>query len=162
MRGVIGAGYAYGNSTAMPFEKQFWCGGANSMRGWAARALGPGGNKPNYDFSIPSQTGDAKLEFDIEYRRPLFWKFEFAAFAECGNVWNIKSEDPDSYGNIRDFYKTIAFDWGLGLRLNLDFILIRVDAGFQLYDPAMNDWHGPEDWFEKGFSCVHFGVGYPF
>jgi len=162
MRGVIGAGYAYGNSSAMPFEKQFWCGGANSMRGWAARALGPGGDPPNYAFSIPSQTGDTKFEIDIEYRRPLFWKFEFAAFAECGNVWNIKSEDPDSYGNIRDCYKTLAADWGLGLRLNLDFILVRVDAGFQLYDPVRAEWHGPSDWFEKGFSSVHFGVGYPF
>ncbi len=161
MRGVIGAGYAYGNSTAMPFEKQFWCGGANSMRGWAVRALGPGGDPRNDSFSIPSQTGESKLEFDLEYRRPLFWKFEFAAFAECGNVWNIKSE-PDSMGNIKDFYKTIAFDWGLGLRLNLDFILVRVDAGFQLYDPVLKGWHGPSDWFENGFSCVHFGVGYPF
>ena len=161
MRGVIGAGYAYGNSSVMPFEKQFWCGGANSMRGWQARALGPGGDPVDYKFSIPSQTGDTKFEFDIEYRRPLFWKFEFAAFAECGNVWNIRTEEA-SWGNIRDCYKTIAFDWGMGLRLNLDFILVRVDAGFQLYDPALKTWHGPEDWFEKGFSCVHFGVGYPF
>ena len=162
IRGVLGAGYAYGNSTAMPFEKQFWCGGANSMRGWQARALGPGGDPVNYAFSIPSQTGDTKFEFDIEYRRPLFWKFEFAAFAECGNVWSIRTEDPDSPGNIRNCYRTLAADWGLGLRLNLDFILIRVDGGFQLYDPCLATWHGPEDWFERGYSCVHFGVGYPF
>lgn len=161
MRAVLGAGYAYGNSSVMPFEKQFWCGGANSMRGWQARALGPGDAPKDYAFYIPSQTGEAKFELDIEYRRPLFWKFEFAAFAECGNVWNIRDR-ADGYGNIRDFYKTLAGDWGLGLRLNLDFILIRVDAGFQLYDPCLETWHGPEDWFQNGFSCVHFGVGYPF
>ena len=161
MRAVLGAGYAYGNSSVMPFEKQFWCGGANSMRGWQARALGPGDAPKDYAFYIPSQTGEAKFELDIEYRRPLFWKFEFAAFAECGNVWNIRDR-ADGYGSIRDFYKTLAGDWGLGLRLNLDFILIRVDAGFQLYDPCLETWHGPEDWFQNGFSCVHFGVGYPF
>lgn len=161
-RFFAGAGYAYGNSTAMPFEKQFYCGGAGSMRGWQARALGPGASPLDKSFSIPSQTGEAKLELDLEYRMPIFWKFEWAVFAECGNVWNIKDSGGDGKDSIKTFYKTLAGDWGLGLRLNLDFILIRVDWGFQIYDPAASSWYGIPDWFGGGKSCIHFGVGYPF
>ncbi|MBO4447730.1 MAG: BamA/TamA family outer membrane protein, partial [Bacteroidales bacterium] len=158
-RFLIGAGYPYGNSQAMPFEKQFYCGGANSMRGWQARALGPGSQALDTSFSIPSQTGEAKLEFDVEYRMPIFWKIEGALFAECGNVWNIRNSEPEA--SVRTFYKTLAADWGLGVRLNLDFILVRIDVGFQTYDPVAAAWYGPGKWF-TGKSCVHFGVGYPF
>lgn len=158
LRFLAGAGYAYGNSTALPFEKQFYCGGASSMRAWQARSLGPGFEAMNENFIIPSQTGDFKLEADIEYRFPLFWKIECGVFAEAGNVWNFSE-------GISDFYKSIAVDWGLGLRINLNFILLRVDAGFKVLDPARPAGSRvvePNMWFNSDGCAVHFGVGYPF
>ncbi len=153
-----GIGKAYGNSLALPFEKQFYCGGASSMRGWQVRTLGPGYSKMNSSFIIPSQTGDVKLEADIEYRYKMFWKLEGALFAEAGNVWQL--DDMDEFR-----FDSIAADWGLGLRLNMDFILLRVDMGFRLHDPALDSgsrWLGPSGWFAGDGLAVHFGVGYPF
>ena len=165
---VLGAGLAYGNSLAMPFEKQFFCGGAGSMRGWQARMLGPGGEQYNELFKLPSQTGDLKFEADVEYRFPSVWKLEGAVFAEVGNVWDldihklegVETISPEAAPSLR----TLAADWGLGLRVNLDFILIRLDVGFQVHDPARSEgsrWVHPRDWFH-GSSAIHFGVGYPF
>ena len=93
LRFLVGAGYAYGNSTSIPFEKQFYSGGANSMRGWQARALGPGRVEPWSEyFLIPSQTGDFKMEANLEYRFPLFWKLEGAAFVDAGNIWGHRKD----------------------------------------------------------------------
>ncbi|MCR5351734.1 MAG: BamA/TamA family outer membrane protein [Bacteroidales bacterium] len=156
MRMVAGAGLAYGNSVAMPFEKQFYAGGANSMRGWQARTLGPGTEQMNESFRIPSQTGNLKLEADLEYRFPAVWKLEGALFAEVGNVWEM--------GSTPMTWSSLAADWGVGVRLNLDFILIRLDAGFRIHDPACAEgerWVHPRDWLH-GSSAIHFGVGYPF
>lgn len=153
---VAGAGFAYGNSVAMPFEKQFYVGGANSMRGWNARTLGPGNEEMSSSFRIPSQTGNLKLEADLEYRFPAFWKLEGALFAEAGNVWEMGTT-PVTWGSV-------AADWGVGVRVNLDFILIRLDAGFRIHDPARAEgdrWVQPRDWLH-GSSAIHFGVGYPF
>ena len=153
---VSGVGFAYGNSIAMPFEKQFYAGGANSMRGWNARSLGPGNEQMSGLFRIPSQTGNLKLEADLEYRFPAFWKLEGALFAEAGNVWEM--------GSTPITWDSIAADWGIGLRVNLDFILIRLDAGFRIHDPARAEgdrWVQPRDWLH-GSSAIHFGVGYPF
>ena len=162
---LLGLGYAYGNSDVMPFEKQLYCGGAGSMRGWQARALGPGNCKVNEYFVIPSQTGDLKLEADMEYRQLLFWKIESALFAEVGNVWNINTDDEAAVFDPGTFYRSLAADWGLGLRLNLDFIIIRFDLGFKVYDPARDlgyRWCGPSRWFSRDGFSFHFGVGYPF
>ena len=156
-----GAGWAYGNSTALPFEKQFYCGGANSMRGWQARTLGPGYEPVSEYFVLPSQTGDFKLEADVEYRFPSFWKLEWAIFAEVGNVWTLNGDD---LGKL-DLPGSLAGDWGIGLRVNLDFILLRLDAGFKVHDPARAEgarWLGPKGWFSPGGAALHFGVGYPF
>ena len=157
VRALAGAGVAYGNSSSLPFEKQFYCGGASSMRGWQVRSLGPGSEVASEAFSIPSQTGDFKLEFDAEYRFPMFWKVEGAFFAEAGNIWNVR--------NIENILQTIAADCGIGVRLNMDFILVRVDMGFKVYDPssaAGNRWRGPWRWLEDDGFALHFGVGYPF
>lgn len=154
----MGAGRAYGNSTALPFEKQFYCGGAGSMRGWQVRTLGPGYGKINDSFIIPSQTGDVKLEADMEYRFRMFWKLEGALFAEVGNIWYMKDF-------LNEFPGSLAADWGLGVRVNLDFILLRVDAGFKVHDPsrdAGSRWVGPAGWVSNNGFAVHFGVGYPF
>lgn len=169
---VAGVGLAYGNSASLPFEKQFYCGGANGMRGWQARTLGPGFAPLSDFFKIPSQTGDFKLEADIEYRFPSIWKLEWAVFAEAGNVWNLpflRKDITDGLGGEVDeserfSLRSVAADWGLGLRVNLDFILIRLDVGFRIHDPARAEgdrWVKPRDWFH-GSSAIHFGVGYPF
>lgn len=163
---VVGAGLAYGNSLAMPFEKQFYCGGASGMRGWQARMLGPGFDPFNSAFKLPSQTGGFKFETDVEYRFPAFWKLEGALFAEAGNVWNLpflREERGISEASLPSIH-SLAADWGLGIRVNLDFILIRIDAGFRVRDPGRDEgdrWVRPRDWFH-GSSAIHFGVGYPF
>ena len=156
---VAGAGWAYGNSFALSFERQFYCGGASSMRGWQARMLGPGYEPLSEFFVLPSQTGNFKLEADLEYRFPMFWKLEGALFAEAGNVWEMAGNEQSRFS-----LGSIAADWGLGLRVNLSFILLRLDAGFRIHDPARalaDRWVGPKGWFSGG-SALHFGVGYPF
>ncbi len=159
---LAGAGHSYGNSSVLPFEKQFYAGGANSMRGWQARALGPGMSPMNESFIIPSQTGDMKLEANVEYRFPMFWKVEGALFVDAGNVWTFKQDDPKSKFDLDTLGDSIAMDWGLGLRVNLSFLVLRLDAAKKLHDPAVQKWLGPDDWRKKGSGAIHFGVGYPF
>jgi outer membrane protein assembly factor BamA len=163
-RFLVGAGYGYGNSTTVPFEKQFYAGGANSMRGWQARALGPGRVQPWSEyFLIPSQTGDFKMEANVEYRFPIVWKLEGALFADAGNVWNLRLADYMEGSNFS--FDTIAADWGMGFRVNLDFILVRIDLGLKVYEPcrpAGERLIGPELWLKGGNFALHFGVGYPF
>ena len=152
------AGYAYGNSYALPFEEQFYVGGASSMRGWQARTLGPGFSKVNSDFIIPSQTANLKFEADLEYRFKAFWKIEGALFAEAGNIWDWDTAP-------LDMLHSIAGDWGLGLRVNLDFILLRLDMGFKVHDPSRDEgsrWLTPDKWLKSDGFALHFGVGYPF
>ncbi len=164
LRFLVGAGYGYGNSTTVPFEKQFYAGGANSMRGWQARALGPGRVQPWSEyFLIPSQTGDFKMEANVEYRFPIVWKLEGALFADAGNVWNLRLADYMEGSNFS--FDTIAADWGMGIRVNLDFILVRIDLGLKVYEPcrpAGERLIGPELWLKGGNFALHFGVGYPF
>ena len=157
-----GIGYAYGNSTALPFEKQFYCGGANSMRGWQTRTLGPGRSGINTAFSIPSQTGDVKLEANVEYRFTLAGKLEGALFYDLGNVWTIDNEAAPEGNFGKDFYKALAMDWGFGLRFKLSFLVARLDLGMKLYEPSLELWRGPSLWFRNDGFAVHFGVGYPF
>lgn len=159
MRIMGGIGYAYGNSTAIPFEKHFYCGGANSLRGWTARTVGPGSQPLNSAWVIPNQTGDVKLEANIEYRLRLLWKLSGAIFLDCGNVWNIGRNANEQ---TRFSLSTIAASWGYGLRLDLSFIVLRVDMGLRIYDPSTRDrWVDPGTWYENAYA-VHFGVGYPF
>ena len=137
------------------------------MRGWQARALGPGTQQPNESFIIPSQTGDFKLEANIEYRFDIVWKLEGALFADVGNVWTLQNDDASADGAFdpKSFYKTLGADWGLGLRVNLEFILLRLDWGIKLYNPVLDEDSrliGPQDWLGRGGSALHFGIGYPF
>lgn len=160
---VAGVGYAYGVSNYLPYEKAFYVGGANSMRGWQVRSLGPGADPLIDIFTIPSQTGDTKVEFDLELRQKLFWKVEAALFAEAGNVWDLTGITP--YENMLKWAETIALDWGIGVRLNLNFILLRIDWGIKMYEPCRDAgarWVQPSEWFNSNGSSLHFGVGYPF
>lgn len=164
-----GAGYAYGNSSVLPFEQHFYAGGANSLRGWQSRSVGPGLSKPETTFVIPNQSGDIKLEANLELRFPLIWKLNGAAFVDAGNIWLLQggSSDNQSLGKLRKdtFLESIAADWGLGLRLDLNIILVRFDLGMQFHDPAMDEgerWISPDKWLERNNFGFHFGVGYPF
>lgn len=154
MRLMGGIGSAYGNSSAIPYEKQFYGGGASSMRGWQTRSIGPGYSSLDRTFSIPSQTGNVKIEADIEYRFPLFWMLEGAVFAEMGNVWE-KADDVS--------FDSMAADYGLGLRFNAKLVLVRIDFGMQLRNPSLeNKWLDPGKAFRERRCALHFGVGYPF
>ncbi len=160
----IGVAHAYGNSATVSFEKLFYAGGANSLRGWQARSIGPGSSPIDTTFSIPNQTGDFKLEMNAEYRFGLFWKVEGALFADVGNIWKLKADEgrEESLFRIKDFYKSLAFNWGTGLRLNLDFVILRLDLGMIAYDPLSKSWIGVRNWFKPNTYSLQFGVGYPF
>ncbi|MDR2584781.1 MAG: outer membrane protein assembly factor [Prevotellaceae bacterium] len=158
-----GVGVAYGNSDAMPFEKLFYSGGANSLRAWQARSVGPGSMPIDTTFSIPNQTGDIKLETNIEYRPKLFWKLEGAFFVDAGNIWTLRHDLGREAGAFRkDFYKSIAIAGGVGLRLNLEFVLLRLDLGLVFRDPHLQKWIPMNNWFKANTYAIQFGVGYPF
>ncbi len=119
----LGIAYPYGNSTVLPFEKRYFSGGANSVRGWGVRELGPGkfkGTDGRIDFI--NQTGDLKLDLNAEYRTSLFWKFQGALFLDAGNIWTLRNyqEQPGGQFKFNEFYKQIAVAYGLGIRLNFD------------------------------------------
>ncbi len=167
MRALAGLGYAYGNSTELPFEKHFYAGGSNGLRGWMARRVGPGLSLLNESFVIANQTGDYRLELNGEYRFRMFWKLAGAVFVDMGNIWTFREsgsdEDHSSILTAKTFLPGIAADWGIGLRLDLDFLVLRVDWGLRVHDPAREQkWVGPAGWFRSDGYAVHFGVGYPF
>ena len=165
---LAGAGYAYGNSSALPFEKHFYGGGANSLRGWQARTVGPGCSPRDTSFVIPNQTGDMKLEANIEYRFNMFWKVAGAVFVDAGNVWMLNYKDDsgnadDSMFKWNSLGESIAANWGVGVRLNLGFLLLRVDMGMKVHDPSREQkWVSPGKWLKRDNYALHFGVGYPF
>ena len=166
-RFIAGAGYAYGNSTALPFEKHFYGGGSNSLRGWQARTVGPGLSPRDNSFVIPNQTGDMKLEANLEYRFSMFWKVAGALFVDAGNIWMLKDDGTEtgmeSVITARTFGDSIAANWGVGLRLDFNFLILRLDMGIKMHDPAREvKWVGPDQWFKKDGYALHFGVGYPF
>lgn len=162
----VGVGYPYGNSKMLPFERSYFSGGANSVRGWAVRSLGPGSMPADSITSFAKQIGDIRLDLNLEYRTKLFWKFEMAAFIDAGNIWTFHKDESRPNGNFdfSRFYKEIAASYGLGLRLDFDFFLIRFDTGMKAYNPQEN---GGKKWailhpnFKKNFAW-HFAVGYPF
>ena len=166
-RVIAGLGYAYGNSSALPFEKHFYAGGSNSMRGWQARTVGPGTAPLDESFIIPNQTGDMRLEANMEYRFNIIWNFYGAAFVDIGNVWTLENSDSEeasmSQFNWNTFGRSLAANWGVGLRLDIDFLLLRVDLGLKIHDPSrLQPWVAPDQWLNSNGYAIHFGVGYPF
>ena len=164
----FGIAYPYGNSKILPFEKRYFSGGANSVRGWDVRELGPGkfkGTDGRIDFI--NQTGDMKLDFNLEYRTALFWKFNGAFFIDAGNIWTLRSyaDQPGGQFKFDEFYKQIAVSYGLGIRLNLDYFILRLDMGVKAINPAYTttEEHYPiiSPNFKRDFS-LHFAVGLPF
>ena len=163
----LGIAYPYGNSTILPFEKRYFSGGANSMRGWTVRGLGPGSFKnKNKDIDFINQSGDMKLDVNIELRSRLFGKLHSAFFIDAGNIWTIRNykEQPGGQFRLKKFYQDIAFSYGLGLRVELDFFVFRLDCGMKAVNPA---YSGKDKYpfLNPDLSrdlAVHFAVGYPF
>lgn len=161
-----GVAVPYGNSSVMPFEKRYYSGGANSVRGWSVRELGPGryaGSSAAFNYF--NQCGDVRLDASVELRSRLFWKLESALFVDAGNVWTIKEYESQAGGEFTEgFVKEIASSWGLGLRMVTDFVVLRLDWGFKAYDPSSNAdeaWSLPHP-FRSNHNTLHFAVGYPF
>ncbi len=170
VRGLVGAGFAYGNSSKMPFEQLFWGGGPNSLRGWSGRSVGPGSAPMDTTFSIPNQTGDMRLEANLEYRFTIVGIIKGAIFFDWGNVWNLQNENRIPPGeedytafSLKKMFKTSSLSTGLGLRIDImNYMIVRFDWGFKLYDPASFQWRGVNKWFERGGSAFQFSIGYPF
>lgn len=165
---AFGIAIPYGNSSIVPYEKRYFSGGANSVRGWSVRELGPGsykGEDGKIDFI--NQTGNMKLDLSVEYRTHLFWKFDGAAFVDAGNIWNTRNyaAQPDAQFKLDEFYKQIAVSYGLGLRLNFDYFILRFDGGMKAISPT--ELHGKLHYpvihpkFSRDFT-FHFAVGLPF
>lgn len=162
----MGVGYPYGNSTILPFEKRFYGGGANGVRGWDVRTLGPGrfpGSNSVSDFI--NQCGDIRLDLSAEYRAKLFWVLELGVFIDGGNIWTIHNypNQPEGMFHFNSFYKELAAAYGLGLRMDFNFFLIRFDLGMKAVNPALGQERWPllhPQWSRD--RSFHFSIGYPF
>lgn len=158
----LGVGYPYGNADIIPFERRFYSGGANSVRGWGESQLGPGSykrivsNRRDYN-----QVGDIKLDMNLEYRAKMFWVLEGALFVDAGNIWTVRDYPNQSGGVFQfdSFWKEIALAYGFGIRMDFSFFLFRMDLGFKLYDPAISKWRTPDSFKNMAF---HIAIGYPF
>lgn len=164
----VGAGVAvpYGNSDVLPFEKRFYSGGANSVRGWGVRTLGPGSYDSNNSLSnFIYQCGDIRFDVNLEYRAKLFWVVELGLFLDAGNIWTIKDyeDQPGGVFKFNKFYEQIAAAYGAGIRLDFKYFLVRVDMGMKAHNPASGQEHWPllHPRFKRD-SEFHFSVGYPF
>ena len=166
---AFGVAVPYGNADVMPFEKRYFAGGANSVRGWSIRSLGPGAYHATDNRDYNNQVGDIKMEMSLEYRWKVWSIFELAAFTDAGNIWTIRDYDSQPHGAIsKDFYKEIAWSYGAGIRLDFSFFVFRVDFGVKLYDPSRiyfdsKPWRTAKNGINwKDDVAVHFAIGYPF
>lgn len=164
----IGIAMPYGNSTILPYEKRYFSGGANSVRGWSVRELGPGcyhGKDGRIDFI--NQTGDLRLDLNAELRSSLFWKFQGAIFIDAGNIWTVRqyADQPGGLFTLSSLYKEIAVAYGVGLRLNFDYFILRLDLGMKAISPyyTTTEEHYPisNPNFKRDYA-LHFAVGLPF
>jgi outer membrane protein insertion porin family len=168
-RFLAGVAYPYGNSTEVPYLKQFFIGGTNSIRAFRARSIGPGSFDPRTSGSsfLLDQSGDIKLEANIEYRPKLFGIFDGAVFIDAGNVWLINKNSARPGGEFtKNFYKEIAVGTGVGLRVDIELLIFRLDLAFPLRYP-----YGQERWAEidllnrewrRENLLLNFAIGYPF
>ena len=162
----FGIGIPYGNSSMIPFEKRFYAGGANGVRGWGVRTLGPGRyNSRNSVTDFINQCGDIRLFLSVEFRQKLFWLLEGAFFIDGGNIWTIRDYEtqPGGVFKFNRFYKEIAAAYGIGIRADFTYFLLRLDMGVKAYNPAEDQKHWPllsPSW--KRDTTFHFSIGYPF
>lgn len=162
----VGAGMPFGNANIIPYERRFYGGGANSVRGWRESELGPGVYQRIESSRDYNQVGDLKLDLNVEYRTKLFWQLEGALFVDAGNVWTIKdysTEQPGGQFKFDSFYKQIAISYGAGMRFDFSFFIFRFDMGVRLFDPVKSGselWRFSPNWADD--FRFHVGIGYPF
>ncbi len=158
----LGIGKPYGNLDVLPFEKSYYGGGANDIRAWQARSLGPGSIPDSLTENSLNQIGELKIEGNIEYRFDITKIVEGAAFVDAGNIWILKEDEarPNAEFATDKFWKDIAIGVGVGLRLDFNFFLIRFDLAAKLKDPSSTNpekfdliWNKP---------TLNLGIGYPF
>ena len=169
MAGVI---WAYGNKTIAPYNERFYVGGANSIRAFTVRSIGPGRFHPaeNAAYSYVDETGDIKLEANLEYRFRIFsnlfgGNLNGALFLDAGNVWLMRKDEarPDEQFTFNKFFDNIALGTGLGIRYDLSFLVLRLDWGVALhvpYETGISKYYNIPN-FKDGMG-IHFAIGYPF
>lgn len=164
----LGLAYPYGNSTILPFEKRYFSGGANSVRGWNVRSLGPGRYvEKDGNINFINQTGDMKIDVNVEYRAHLFWKINGALFVDAGNIWTLRDYLEQQGGQFRfnEFLKEMAVGYGMGLRFNFDYFILRVDFGMKAVNPVYETRRQHYPVIHPKLSrdlTFHFAVGLPF
>ncbi|MCE1198683.1 MAG: BamA/TamA family outer membrane protein [Marinilabiliales bacterium] len=164
VRGFAGVAFAYGNADQVPFERKYFSGGANGLRAWPIRTLGPGTYRAGAN-EFPNQSGDIKLEGNAEYRFLLMKPLEGAFFVDLGNIWSVKDNRPGTEFALNRFYKEIAVGSGLGLRYDFSYVILRLDLGVKVHDPSLDEgkrWLSPNQYFQSGNINFVFGIGYPF
>ena len=162
----LGVACPYLNSSLIPYEQRYFAGGPNSVRGWSTRTLGPGTYESGGRNDFVNQNGDIRILLNAEYRLRTNSFLEYAAFVDAGNVWTIRSykHQPGGLFKWDSFWKEMGLSWGIGIRPNFGFILIRIDAGMKIYSPErLNDMH----WVISRPNlrrdlAYHFAIGYPF
>lgn len=161
---MAGAVYSYGNARVAPYNEQFYIGGANSLRAFTIRSIGPGRFHPEKtEYSYLDQTGDLKFEANLEYRFPILGDLHGATFVDSGNIWLLRNDPQRPGGQLKrgQFLRDLALDAGVGLRYDLTFIVIRLDMGIPLHVPYETDKSGyfnvPS--YTPGW---HLAIGYPF
>lgn len=168
-RVIAGGAFAYGNSTNIPFIKQFFNGGTNSIRAFRARSIGPGSNVPETSGGfLPDQSGDIKLEFSTEYRAKIYSVVNGAVFLDAGNIWNLNAKEKDGTpaddrNFSKKFYEEIAVGAGFGLRFDLSFLILRTDFAVPLrlpYGPVSERWQWDRINLKSG--VFNLAIGYPF
>ena len=170
---IVGAGYAYGNSTTLPTTKQFVVGGTNSIRAFRARSLGPGSFQAPITSNsyFPDQSADLKLEFNTEYRAKIYGLMKGALFVDAGNIWLLNADPNKSGAEIsKDFMKQIAVGAGAGLRFDFTFLILRTDLAFPIRKPYLPEgqrWvldnldFGSRSWRKENL-ILNIAIGYPF
>lgn len=156
-----GLGVPYGNSLAMPFEKSFYAGGANGIRAWRARELGPG-NLPDSTENNVDQIGNMNIEANIEFRFPITNILEGAGFVDAGNIWNYNQKDSreDTQFKANKLWDGTAIGFGAGIRFNFTFFILRLDAATKLKDPSLSDPNQLNPQWRQ--TNLNLGIGYPF
>lgn len=160
----VGLAVPFLKESNTPYSRLFYVGGPNSIRAWTIRGLGPGGFNNSNFTGVPFQAGDMKVDFNSEYRFPVFWRINSAIFLDAGNVWDIRESSENSQISAQ-FFKELAIGTGIGLRIDVTYAVIRIDFGYKLKNPYSienkSKWIGITDPKWSNFN-PYFALGLPF